>query len=198
VNRAKTRKIVTRQEKLLQTRRFTTMTDNEVILKYDRLVFKIARKYQRQAEKTRVLEYGDLVNIGLMALVKANQKFDLSFGRGFLGYAWDGIENEIRGEIKRKEHRLNNQIPIMVEEYQNLYSNDHEKTEKRAIIGLLFKELDAQDKNVIERHYINGEDQTRIAVDLGISKQALSRKIQKIVKKMKKRGLLVDRDGRID
>ena len=97
-------------------------TLEETIQHFDRLVWKIAIKYQRQALKSG-MDKEDLHSIGIIGLIGAYERFDSSKGAKFAPYAYMNIQGRILHGI-RDEGR-NNFYPRRIKELA-VTMNKHE------------------------------------------------------------------------
>lgn len=73
------------------------VVQEKVVLKYKNLVESLARKYSRNSNI-----HEDLVQIGMIGLLAAVRRFDISFGKSFESFAIPTIIGEIKRFIRDK------------------------------------------------------------------------------------------------
>lgn len=136
------------QRDLRLLRRYRTLGDRaaheELVQRFTPLVRATARKYAGRGE-----ELEDLVQVGLLALVKAIDGFDLSRGHRFVSYAAPTIS----GEIKRhfRDHLWAVHVPRSTKELQARISGEEARIERRGDVATdaeLARRLDATEAEV--------------------------------------------------
>ena len=157
----------------------------------------------------------DLFQIGSIGLMKAIDKFDMSFEVKFSTYAVPMITGEIKrflrddGMIKvsrssKEEVAASIEAGAEVESlYRTVNKNDEnsillidkieeensaqEELLNRMVLRELLTELSDKDREIIVRRYYYNETQSQIATRLGISQVQVSRLEKKILKQMREK-----------
>ncbi len=161
------------------------------------LVRSLARRMAPTARP--YLELGDLVSIGTEALLKASRRYDASRKVAFGSFAYQRIRGAMveglgaagphsRGRRRRRAGRPEPRALPVFCEYDDRRQASAGRGELAAMVadridghrlaarleGAL-GELDPREREIIQRHYIDGEPVMDIARDLGISRSWASR-----------------------
>lgn len=166
-----------------------------------RLVLKIVRKYDNYDYISK-----DLTSIGLIGLIKGVDTFDTHKNNQFSTYVSVCINNEILYYLrsnKREFDSIKFEDIVPSKNYENkmtyenfLYDEEAEKSllafEEQDFIKFIRKiiaSLSDDERILIEKRYGFIDDkvmtQTQLAKELGVNQSCLSRKEQKILKKLK-------------
>ena len=167
--------------------------ENELVEKNMGLVYYIARSFQKST--TGGIEYDDLVQEGMVGLVKAARTFDESRGFLFSTYAGNCIQKEILAYMKRqRKHKrsisINQDIRgfqgVPVEEALGFCQKEYENVWKRDLLERCMGVLDQNQRKIVLLYYGKGLKQTEISKQLGISQAQVCRIIKKSLEKMRK------------
>lgn len=101
---------------------------DEIILANVPLVMSIANKFRRFAKS---MEFNDLVDIGILGLYTAIERYDINFGVAFSTYAYHWIRRFIQREID--DNDLNCHVPVYILEIIRNYNKF--KTEYELLHG---------------------------------------------------------------
>ena len=168
----------------------------EFINKNLRLVVSIVKKYINKG-----LPIEDLIEEGNIGLIKAVNTFDVSRNIKFSTYATVCINNEILmflRKIPKKEVSIDNNINT---DYYNVVNakdilisdvdlfEDYTKKETYLILRNMIEELPYNDREIIKLFFgfynDNRYNQTEIAKKLNVTQSYISRRLTKILKKLK-------------
>jgi len=161
------------------------------------LVRSLARRMAPTARP--YLELGDLVSIGTEALLKASRRYDSSRNVAFGSFAYQRIRGAMveglgaagphsRGRRRRRAGRPEPRALPVFCQYDDRRQAPAGRGELAAMVAdridghrlavrlqNALGELDAREREIIQRHYIDGEPVMDIARDLGISRSWASR-----------------------
>lgn len=146
----------------------------------------------------------DLVSVGLIALIKSVDTFDISYGFYFATYAIRCIDNEILVFMRNASKYLYDTSldqPVSIDDEGKklkiedtlVDSNadfvlDYENNETHKIIRKIVNELSDDDRNLITKYFgfmdRKPMSQGEIANELGLSQSQVSRNIKKVLKKI--------------
>ena len=172
------------------------------ILKYEKLVSKIASKYSGYSS------FEDLRQVGMIGLLKAVSTFDFDYGNRFATYAIRCIENELLMYFRRiKKTKLEVSIdePLNVDWDGNelllsdilgtdedvIYKGIEDEVERKLLMGAVSK-LSEREKTIVKLRFglgsPDGQEMTQkeVAELLGISQSYISRLEKKIMRQLKK------------
>lgn len=129
------------------------MSNDEYIKLYEQfkpMIIKLVRKWSQ----LNIIEFDDLMQIALLALIHAYNTFDDTKGKKFSSYVYDIIEYRIRKEIylTNKKNKRYKTVSI----YSTIESNEGDTAE---LIDLIADELDLQEEiqNKIMMNYYEKE-----------------------------------------
>lgn len=166
--------------------------ENELVEKNMGLVYYLARSFQKS---TGGIEYDDLVQEGMVGLVKAARAFDESKGILFSTYAWISIKRRILLYIKRqRKHKrdisINQDIRgtdgVPMEEILGYSQKEYENVWKRDLLERCIRSLNQSQREIVLLYYGKGLKQKEIAKQLGISQGQVCRIIKRCLEKMRK------------
>ncbi len=138
-------------------------------------------------------EYDDLLQVGIIGLIKAVDTFDITKGFSFSSYAYYCITNEILVYL-RHNGKINNVVSLSEDSSFNLEDNFNfedkilDKEELLFIKNFINNLEDNNDNKCIKLYYgFNGRsyNQNEIASMLNIDQSVVSRKIKKTLKEIK-------------
>lgn len=169
--------------------------ENELVEKNMGLVYYIARSFQKST--TGGIEYDDLVQEGMVGLVKAARTFDESRGFLFSTYAGNCIQKEILAYMKRqRKHKrsisINQDIRgtdgdgAPMEEILGYSQKEYENVWKRDLLERCIRSLNQSQREIVLLYYGKGLKQKEIAKQLGISQGQVCRIIKRCLEKMRK------------
>lgn len=120
---------------------------NELILANVPLVMSVANKFRHFAKS---MEFNDLVNIGILGLYTAIERYDINFGVAFSTYAYHWIRQSIQRELD--DNDLNCHVPVyilgIIRNY-NKFKTEYELLHGRAPTWeVVQKELDITDEQL--------------------------------------------------
>ena len=73
-----------------------TADPEDVVRQYRPLVCKIANRYRAALEKTGAVDLDDLIQAGMIAIMKAQKNYRPEEGLSFVNYSWDYVRSAIR------------------------------------------------------------------------------------------------------
>ena len=167
------------------------------------LVHSIAARF-----KNRGVEMEDLVQIGCIGLLKAIDKFDLSYDVKFSTYAVPMITGEIKRflrddgmvkvsrslkEMAAKAYALRETIyqsdgnEISLGERLPQEENQQEKVVNRMFLEQALNMLDKKERELIYLRFFQDRTQSSIAGELGMSQVQVSRMEKKILKRLREK-----------
>ena len=167
------------------------------------LVWSIVRRYMGRGTDSE-----DLFQIGIMGLIKAIDKFDLSYQVKFSTYAVPMIAGEIRrflrddGIVKvsrtlkenswkiRRESdlfRQRNGSEISLLDRLQVENTRTEELLNRVMLEQLLAQLPEKERRLIIMRYLQDCSQTEVARMMGVSQVQVSRLEKKILKQMRER-----------
>ena len=181
---------------------FLLVKESEIVKRYNFLVRKIAKSYLDFS----VDPLEDLVQVGLIALVKAYRRFDKSKDiKVFQNYAIQYIKGYIRHYLRDKQNvlknpRKNTKINIIwidnIQEEKNNYSNEYlledkfslqnqENIENKILLDNIISKLDDNKKKIIKLRYFDDLTQSELSKVIGVSQMEVSRLLKKIEKEIR-------------
>ncbi len=161
---------------------------NKVILEYLPEIKKIAKKVSYDYWPGNRGERGDLINEGVLGLMKAMKKFDPKKNCLLRTYANKRIKGSMQDYLEKKEHDLGMQLePSM---YMSLHStyNPFFEADNRLMLGRVGSRkniLDSNEWEILYLFYIKEISDTRIGKIMGYSGGGINQKRFKALKKMK-------------
>jgi RNA polymerase sporulation-specific sigma factor len=169
-----------------------------------RMAMFMANKYHNVG-----IEIQELVNIGVIGLIKGIDSYDTERGTPLAGYLWKCIENEIRMFLRKHTRKNCNEVSLDEPIYKSddepkltildkLYVNcfdepfeEYFEKERRVMIKQMIFELPSQEQKIVLMRYgfINDErlTQKEVGENLGLARSSISRKQSKILKKLYKK-----------
>lgn len=166
------------------------MKNEELVLNNMGLVGHIAKKYLN----TRC-EYDDLVQEGTVGLIVAAEKFDPERNCRFSALAGVCIENSIRRYVRsQKKHRrcvlsLDQKVcedGSRLEELVGTQEDGFEDVWKRDLLVRTVRALAPREREIIQAYYFDGTEQKELAGRYGFSQPDMSRRLKKILAKMRR------------
>ncbi len=176
--------------------------DNEEMVTNNlKLVYKITNEYfgQWKYRKQGLFDYEDLIQIGLIGLIKACNDFNPSLGYKFSTYASRKIRSEITMffrdvfcKSRVKEKKITKLVStedktIKDFKFEELLKSDgfEDETIDIVIFNEFLETLNEREKKVLYLRY-NNMSQTKIAKEVGINQSSVSLQIKRIKEKYKK------------
>lgn len=145
---------------------------DKVFTKYQDLVKHIANKYSQGTRN----EFDDLVQAGSIGLIKSVESYDPSKSR-FMTYAYRGIQNHLKEYLRKLPKKTKNLTrdeeddPFEVEDTQvEAPSGNLVKGEQLDSLKKAMDSLNDREREVIQRHVMNGETLQAIGAEWGVSK----------------------------
>ncbi|NFI56988.1 sigma-70 family RNA polymerase sigma factor [Clostridium botulinum] len=162
------------------------------------LAYSEARKIYKVLKSKYELE--DLIQIASVGLVKAGINYDDDKGYTFSTFATACIRGSLYNFIKRdKKYNLKEDVPhnfsIISYEYEYCTGSLDEKIGanefedeliKKIDIKSVIEKLDEKEKQIIELYYFKDNKQVQVAKLLGTNQIQVSRKLKKIIEKIRK------------
>ncbi len=187
------------EEKFKKIKNGDEQAKNEIIEHNIRLVVHITKKFSTSPYETE-----DLISIGIIGLIKAVNSFSLDKNTTFSSYASKCIGNEILMHLRNNNKRKNdislnqafaqdnegNQLNVedVVEDSEQDFVLEYEQQEINELTRRIIEKLPKEEKYIIMKYFNFIDDekitQEQLAIELGISRSYLSRKIKKILKKI--------------
>lgn len=179
------------------------MTEDEIIVKYDRLAKKLAGKIYKLKKDlldTRFMDFDDLVQLAYIGIFDAIRSFSEEGGASFTSYAWICVQNRINRDAFR---------PRIVKTYMkfgdfsldSVVGDDEEGTTLLALTGeediniedTVFKDiqlrllnrLSKEDKQMLVMYNIEGKTLREIAEVYNVSHQLIRQKLEYITGQLK-------------
>lgn len=166
------------------------MKNEELVLDNMPLVWHIAKKYRNMGH-----EYDDLVQEGMIGLMKAAEKFDPDRGCRFSAFAGACIENDIRMYLRReKKHRccvmsLDQKIcedGSRLEEVIGFQADGFECIWKQDLLERAAGTVGRKEWGLVRRYYLDGATQKELAKQYGIRQPQVSKELKRILAKMRR------------
>lgn len=177
------------------------LTDEEVVIKYKNLVYKISWKMfkkHRDIIDTNMLEVEDFFQIGYMALINAKNTYKEDSGASFMTYASTCIINRLKAIYLRtkqvKTYMLlgNTSLDYQISEkdrdeltMKDIIGIDYDMTDRLEIVELLEK-LPGRQQEILVKYYIEGYNMEEIGKIYNCSRSYISAEMKRIKKKLKK------------
>lgn len=179
------------------------MTEDEIIVKYDRLAKKLAGKIYKLKKDlldTRFMDFDDLVQLAYIGIFDAIRSFSEEGGANFTSYAWICVQNRINRDAFR---------PKTVKAYMkfgdfsldSVVGDEEEGTTLLALTGeediniedTVFKDiqlrllnrLSKEDKQMLVMYNIEGKTLREIAEVYNVSHQLIRQKLGYITEQLK-------------
>lgn len=179
------------------------MTEDEIIVKYDRLAKKLAGKIYKLKKDlldTRFMDFDDLVQLAYIGIFDAIRSFSEEGGASFTSYAWICVQNRINRDAFR---------PRIVKAYMkfgdfsldSVVGDEEEGTTLLALTGeediniedTVFKDiqlrllnrLSKEDKQMLVMYNIEGKTLREIAEVYNVSHQLIRQKLEYITGQLK-------------
>ena len=147
----------------------------------------IVNPYMDACKRSRVVDFGDLEQQAWQALLLAAQRYQQEKANGkFTSYAWIYISFSVKGLVfpKRKECMSLDSI----ESFDMEDGHDYfEAVEVEDTFPRVISMLSLEDMELIDQHFVQGITNTDIAKTMGVTKQAVSYKIQSIITTLRKK-----------
>ncbi len=147
----------------------------------ERLVRMVVRKFA----STSVQEEEDLVQEGMIAMLKAKKTFDTSVGVKFETYASLIIRNRLIDVLRRKKRQpLEESEEVVNSMVGKTLEDEIDLTEKRKILNRILKEC-TEIEEAIFNAYFQGFSYEEIASIFSVNTKKINNTIQKIKKRIK-------------
>lgn len=170
---------------------WTIMENEMLVLDHMGLVWHVARKYRN----TRY-DLEDLAQEGTIGLIKAAGSFDPSRGTAYSTYAVKCIECEILMYLrKEKKHRtssisLDQKMDVDGSKisFKDMVGREDPEIEmvcEKEALRQRISELDPEDVRLIWMYYVQEMKQAQIARQLGIGQAQVSRRLKKVMIRIK-------------
>lgn len=163
-------------------------TDSEtLIFCFDRWVAKVANRYKNAIERTgAIIDIDDLIQVGRLALLRAQNKYDPAGGAGFLTFSFDYLRGAMRRELEKNmrklplnafvslDERIKNDGPetyAEIIEDKTIESADERlerldaAAEVRAAVDRLKQE---RQKEIIKKVYFEDKELKKVAAEMGL------------------------------
>lgn len=171
---------------------WTIMENEMLVLDHTGLVWYVARKYRNTG-----YDLEDLAQEGAIGLIKAAGSFDPSRGCAYSTYAAKCIECEILMYLrKEKKHRTNSisldqKMDVGGSEisFKDMVGREDPEIEmvcEKEALRQRISELDPEDARLIWMYYVREMTQAQIARYLGISQTQVSRRLKKVMIRIKR------------
>lgn len=142
---------------------------DELVMRNMRFVLKTAKQVARRHHYKRGdhrVEFSDLVQEGVIALMRAVQMFDPSHDVRFITYAARAIINEMNRRANRAFDLLKTKAEVHRQALPDLSYEDPRHDVHDAV-----DKLSPKTRDVIVRHYLQGERYKQIAKSYGVCTQ---------------------------
>ena len=168
------------------------MENEMLVLDHMGLVWYVARKYRNTG-----YDLEDLAQEGAIGLIKAAGSFDPSRGTAYSTYTVKCIECEILMYLrKEKKHRTNSisldqKMDVGGSEisFKDMVGREDPEIEmvcEKEALRQHISELDPEDVRLIWMYYVQEMKQAQIARQLGISQTQVSRRLKKVMIRIKR------------
>jgi len=159
---------------------------NLLIEKYHPLVSKLSFKF---AKSCSLFQQEDFYQEGLIALIEADKKFDRSSNTKFLTFAYRCIENSMLSLIRNNKSKnlAKNESDICKSDYGLETQFFYDDYESLLDCSTILESLDCKEKNLLTKRFIESYTLESIAKELNLSIEAISRKIDKILLKLRRK-----------
>ena len=164
-----------------------TADPEKLIQQYEHWIFRLANRYTPILERSGSVDIDDLIQVGRIAVLQAQQKYDCSAGASFFSYSAYYIKKAMRrilgfnnqtGELPAPMVYLDTPIDEESEDTildtiadPNILDND-ERLEQQEICEAIHTAIDRlkseKQREIITRSYLNGDPIKAIAADLGM------------------------------
>ena len=152
---------------------------DELIVSYRPLVFWLAKKFT-----VRPSSYQDLVQEGMMALIRAVDRFEPERGLRFTTYAFHRIRGQMINYLQRSESRA----PIPVEDELLAVDDGFSPDAFDTVLAVLeeMKRLPAREEEVLKAMLIEGMEARDVARERGIDVSHVYRLRRSAIAKLRK------------
>ena len=172
-----------------------TAPPDAVVQQYSPLVKKIANRYHPLLEKTGALDCDDLLQVGFLALLKAQENYDPAGGASFLSFSQYYIRSAMRRELgfssdgRPPEETDYLDRPIGGEDddirlidtvaddtptaEENTIDQDSQQETVNAVRAAVNRLKSEKQREIITRVWLNGQDRESAAADMGMKVTAL-------------------------
>lgn len=179
-----------------------TMTEDEIIIKYDRLAKRLAGKMYRLKKHlldTRFMDFDDLVQLAYIGIFDAIKSYEDDKGANFATYAWACVQNRINRDAFRQkavnsymafgdfslDSAVNEDGETTILELTGADDIEIQDTEFKDIQVKLLNRLSKEDRDILVMHNVEGRTYKEIASKLNISHQAVIQKVNYVIGQLK-------------
>ncbi len=168
------------------------MENEKLVLENMGLVGYVVKRYLHTG-----LEYEDLIQEGMVGLIKAAKEFDVDRGVKFSSFAVICIENAIRKMIRREKRgrcKIFLQAPydmaeggceITLEDRLGCWQKEYGYAEMEMVFLDCVSKLDRQEKWLIQKYFFEGKSQEEIGREIHCTQPAVSRLIGGVIQHMR-------------
>lgn len=171
-----------------------TANPDELIAQYTPLLYKIVNRYSSYMKQLAAIDEDDLMQAGRIAIYNAQKKFDPEGGASFLSFVFDRIRGAMRYTLGFKADGTLPEIPLSLDKlltdeadttHLDLIPDTAPTAEERIIDRETNQELSEavhsavdrlksqKQREVIKRVWLDGQDRSAAAAEMGIKKPAL-------------------------
>lgn len=181
------------------------MTEEEVVIKYEALVYKLARKQyiKKKDLMDRDMSFEDLVQLGYIGLLDAYRTFEEGKGANFMTYAYTCIPNRIVRDGFRPrrvktmmalDSGVSLDAPVKTDKgedtsYGDLLAGEDdfniESTVYEDIRVKLYNKLSSDERKILTLYNLEGKTQDEIGQIYGVSKTRIGHIISDITNRLK-------------
>ncbi len=166
-----------------------------VIEQYTTWIKKVANRYNGILEQTGAISEDDLFQVGCMALLEAQKKYNPDAGMKFMSYSFNHIRNAMRCELGFSSHRKApdgmiyldeplsedaeaSRIDLIPDEAPTAEEAHIEQDRKEEIAEAVHAAIDRlknhKYREIITRCWINGQSRSEAAEEMGMKATVLS------------------------
>lgn len=168
--------------------------EEQLVIDNQKLVYHVIKKMHLYSQLEEYLD------IGMIGLCKAAKTFNPNNGSKFSTYACICIRNSILMEIRAQKRQCDyyaisfstiintKSNNLTLEDTLSDYELENDILNREEIISLMtsINKLNEEDKQIIDLYFYKNKTQQEIMKVLNMSQANVSRKIQKIIRKLKK------------
>ncbi|MDP2683635.1 MAG: sigma-70 family RNA polymerase sigma factor [bacterium] len=157
-----------------------------LIEKYHPLVSKLSFKF---AKSSNLFQQEDFYQEGLMALLEAEKNFNISKNVKFLTYVYTCVNNAMLSLIRNNvlKNLAKNESDICKSDFGLENQFFYDNCESFIDCSEILESLESEEKDLLTKRFIESYTLEAIAKELNLSIEAISRRIDRILDKLRRK-----------